>query len=1246
MAGGPEPGLAVKVDPSVVVDRPYDDAWINSALPNSNNNGANLKVGPASDGSQTRALLRFGALLTSGIPADAVVTGSALEMNITGTTTNTPISLVVRRLTKSWSPSSTTWNNPWTSAGGDMDLDLFVDQKTMGGSTGPVVLHPGRLVQKWIERDEANQGLMVRTYSGDQGKNNIITFASTEATDSSKWPKLTVDWTPRLGDRPFYTYEDFTINDRQQLKVNVANGNALLKTSDLNIASGLGPDIAVERYFNSHYNFHSHSGHNWRLGTGHDVELSEYGPDVVMKYPGNHHYVFWHNDDGGWDTPPGLRGDLTKTTSGYEFRFRDTDEVWRFAGPDLPRTQIEDRNNNALNFNYLTDGRLDKITNNEGQNVSFTYSGPNGELTKVQDWTGRYVQYTYSSTGGDARRLASYRDAAGNLVYYDYNSTGEISCITTGEGRQTKITYDSASSPRVTDVQRLDTLYTGTGDRCSSTSGPKWSFEYLGFSGSPFRGTTKVTEPRHQGLATPKFTKYTYNTEDQVEETKDALDNVTKSKWTTDSNVESYTDAAGTASGNPTRAYTFSYNTAGDVTGLKSASGAQSTVTYASSGSQQQLPKSYEDEQGNRWNYEYYGEQDGNGKKNNLKSVCVVPDATVSDKGCAGKPDSQTDRVTYTYLPNGNLKTIIDDADTETLHAYFADGNLQYVDHPTPLPTRSFTYDSLNRQATMVDGKGQTTAYTYDALDRVDVVTYKNSSGVTVGTIDYTYDADGNMTSRQDGAQEVVYDFNALNQQTLRKDKLNSTVQWETGYSYDLVGNLRFLTQNPGTVNENEVEYTYNAVSDVDRMFLPGKTDPIDFNYTQRLPTKTVFPNGAQITYGHTSDGKIASVQAGPSASSPDLWVSRTYSYTDPQGEKRALLQKMTDSYGTGEVVDYKYDGASRLDKALSNNGDDFDYDYDANGNLTRERVNGSLATQLTYHPSNEIKERIVGSATYTFTHDGNGNLTRERDPAQNDILTLNYNVRDQLVEAGDSNTALFSMAYNGSGQFERTQRDSTSYTHDLMGAGSEQTGGGTRTYYHRSPNGKIVAMQRGSNFYYYVGDYMGSILRVVNDAQSPVGVARYSYEPYGGTVVHNDSIDNPWRWAGGYHDSSVGLYKFGTRYYRPQIFRFTQQDPKAPNLYKPMTLNRWAYALDDPVNYADPTGQVPMLVAALVAGGVGIVSGFYVNSTISAFLDEVLADALSACVGSAIGAGLMGGLGMAAVGCAVGGTNSVVRSY
>ena len=40
----------VTVDPSVGLDGPYDDAWINSAAPTTVNDGSSLKVGPGSDG--------------------------------------------------------------------------------------------------------------------------------------------------------------------------------------------------------------------------------------------------------------------------------------------------------------------------------------------------------------------------------------------------------------------------------------------------------------------------------------------------------------------------------------------------------------------------------------------------------------------------------------------------------------------------------------------------------------------------------------------------------------------------------------------------------------------------------------------------------------------------------------------------------------------------------------------------------------------------------------------------------------------------------------------------------------------------------------------------------------------------------------------------------------------------------------------------------------------------------------------
>ena len=60
----------------------------------------------------------------------------------------------------------------------------------------------------------------------------------------------------------------------------------------------------------------------------------------------------------------------------------------------------------------------------------------------------------------------------------------------------------------------------------------------------------------------------------------------------------------------------------------------------------------------------------------------------------------------------------------------------------------------------------------------------------------------------------------------------------------------------------------------------------------------------------------------------------------------------------------------------------------------------------------------------------------------------------------------------------------------------------------------------------------------------------------------------NPWRLAGGYLDTTTGLYKFGARYYEPGVGRWTQQDPSG------MDANPYAYVGGDPVNSVDPGGR------------------------------------------------------------------------
>jgi len=86
--------------------------------------------------------------------------------------------------------------------------------------------------------------------------------------------------------------------------------------------------------------------------------------------------------------------------------------------------------------------------------------------------------------------------------------------------------------------------------------------------------------------------------------------------------------------------------------------------------------------------------------------------------------------------------------------------------------------------------------------------------------------------------------------------------------------------------------------------------------------------------------------------------------------------------------------------------------------------------------------------------------------------------------------------------------------------------------------------------------------------------VNAYDYDPYGNVLDETTNQPNPWQYAADYFESSMGLVKFGTRYYNPKSGRWTQQDSVAGSLGSPDSLNRYLYAGDDPVNVVDPSGR------------------------------------------------------------------------
>jgi RHS repeat-associated protein len=106
---------------------------------------------------------------------------------------------------------------------------------------------------------------------------------------------------------------------------------------------------------------------------------------------------------------------------------------------------------------------------------------------------------------------------------------------------------------------------------------------------------------------------------------------------------------------------------------------------------------------------------------------------------------------------------------------------------------------------------------------------------------------------------------------------------------------------------------------------------------------------------------------------------------------------------------------------------------------------------------------------------------------------------------------------------------------------------------------------------WYYLKDGLGSIVAVINGNGSTVA-NRYAYDPYGKVTTSTGTQANPWGYAGGYLDST-GLVKFGTRYYDPNLGRWTQHDPLAGTVVNPATMNRYTYVGCNPVNGTDASG-------------------------------------------------------------------------
>ena len=110
-----------------------------------------------------------------------------------------------------------------------------------------------------------------------------------------------------------------------------------------------------------------------------------------------------------------------------------------------------------------------------------------------------------------------------------------------------------------------------------------------------------------------------------------------------------------------------------------------------------------------------------------------------------------------------------------------------------------------------------------------------------------------------------------------------------------------------------------------------------------------------------------------------------------------------------------------------------------------------------------------------------------------------------------------------------------------------------------------------GSTTTYLHEDHIGSIRFVSSSTGSQVFSS--NYVPYGPQYGASGTPDE-FLYAGKIYDSSTGFYYFGARYYDSIIGRFVTRDSSSGIAEDPQSLNRYAYARDNPLKITDPNGH------------------------------------------------------------------------
>ena len=467
--------------------------------------------------------------------------------------------------------------------------------------------------------------------------------------------------------------------------------------------------------------------------------------------------------------------------------------------------------------------------------------------------------------------------------------------------------------------------------------------------------------------------------------------------------------------------------------------------------------------------------------------------------------------------------------------------------------TRSFDYDGDGLMRYETDGKANRTNYKYDGHSRLQEIVFPDSNSgqasASSTSREYEYDGAGEKT------REKLRDGTWISFPRDDRGQVKSNSADGATFKYDNDGRVteaKVAGQAPIT---NTYDGRGNLIVQTGPLGGAGPQGSVRYEYdTADRRTRMEWPDGYFVTYDYDAAGKLKEIKAGGTQS------LATFSY-----DARDLRTRV--DRGNGVSTSYGFGAAARQEALTHERGPTqiIGYTFQRNpaGQIVGTTSSNSAWNQTaadpvkTYDVDRLNQYTRIGAKAPGYSM--RGNLTHEDASA---AQSYDYDAFDRLTIARGS-----TFTYDGLGRLASTNGPSGVRRFVFDGVDLIAVYDGANTLLERYVHGPGVdeplVSYDSAGVHWLLADQLGSVVASTNSTGAVEAKASFDDYGQGAPVSRFGFTGQAWL-------PDAQLYHFKARAYAPQLGRFLQPDPAgtAPDesLYR--------YALNDPVNASDPSGQ------------------------------------------------------------------------